>query len=132
MIYVLNVQPVIPLKLSDNWNLIARIITPIINQPALFPGTDSAFGLGDINPTFFLSPAKPGKLIWGVGPTFTLPTATDAQLGSGKWSMGPAGVALTIQGPWVLDALVNQQWSFAGWGDQDVSQLLIQPFVNAA
>ena len=65
MIYVLNVQPVIPLKLSEDWNLIARIITPIINQPSLFPGTDSAFGLGDINPTFFLSPAKPGKLIWG-------------------------------------------------------------------
>ena len=102
------------------------------HQPArrCSPGTDSAFGLGDINPTFFLSPAKPGTLIWGVGPTFTLPTATDSQLGTGKWSMGPAGVALTIQGPWVLGALANQQWSFAGWGDQDVSQLLIQPFVN--
>jgi hypothetical protein len=130
MIYVLNVQPVIPLKLSEDWNLIARIITPIINQPSLFPGTDSAFGLGDINPTFFLSPAKPGKLIWGVGPTFTLPTATDSQLGSGKWSMGPAAVALTMQGPWVIGALANQQWSFAGWRDQAVSQLLIQPFVN--
>ena len=129
-IYVLNVQPVIPLKLTEDWNLITRVITPIINQPSLFEGGESAFGLGDINPTFFLSPAKPGELIWGVGPTFTLPTATDSLLGSGKWSMGPAAVGLTMQGPWVFGALVNQQWSFAGWGDQDVSQMVIQPFVN--
>jgi hypothetical protein len=129
-IYVLNVQPVIPLRLTEDWNLITRIIAPIINQPSLFPEAESAFGLGDINPTFFRSPAKPGEIIWGVGPTFTLPTATDSLLGSGKWSMGPAAVALSIQGPWVFGALANQQWSFAGWRDQDVSQLLIQPFVN--
>jgi hypothetical protein len=129
-IYVLNVQPVIPLTLTEDWNLITRIITPIINQPALFEGGESAFGLGDINPTFFLSPAKPDELIWGVGPTFTLPTATDSLLGTSQWSMGPAAVGLTIQGPWVFGALVSQQWSFAGWGDQDVSQLSIQPFVN--
>jgi hypothetical protein len=129
-IYVLNVQPVIPLKLTEDWNLITRTIMPIINQPSLFEEGESAFGLGDLNPTFFLSPAKPGKLIWGVGPTFTLPTATDSLLGTSKWSMGPAAVGLTIQGPWVFGALANQQWSFAGWGDRDVSQLLIQPFVN--
>jgi hypothetical protein len=129
-VYVLNVQPVIPFRLTEDWNVIARIITPIINQPALFAGGDSAFGLGDLNPTFFLSPARPGAVIWGVGPTFTLPTATDAQLGSRQWSLGPAAVGLTIQGPWVFGALVNQQWSVAGWGETDVSQLLIQPFVN--
>ncbi len=129
-VYVLNVQPVIPIKLTEDWNLISRIIMPIINQPSLFPGVESAFGLGDLNPTFFVSPGKPGAFIWGVGPTFTLPTATDRLLGSREWSAGPAAVALAIQGPWVLGALVNQQWSFAGWGDTDVSQLLIQPFVN--
>ena len=57
-----------------------------------------------------------GELIWGVGPLFTLPTATDKQLGAGKFSMGPAAVALTMQGPWVFGALVNNQWSVAGWG----------------
>jgi hypothetical protein len=129
-IYVLNVQPVIPIKLTPQWNLITRTIVPIINQPSLFPGSESAFGLGDINPSLFLSPAKPGALIWGVGPTFTFPTATDSQLGSQKYSMGPAAVALTIQGPWVFGALVNQQWSYAGWGDDDVSAMLIQPFIN--
>jgi hypothetical protein len=104
-IYVLNIQPVIPINLSEKWNLISRIVMPAINQPSLFPTLGGAVpsttgtGFGDFNPTFCLSPAKPGHLIWGLGPTFTLPTATDRDLGSGKWSMGPAGVALTIGRP---------------------------------
>jgi hypothetical protein len=129
-IYLLNIQPVIPLNLTENWNVIARIITPVINLPSLAPGIESATGLGDINPTFFLSPAKSGDLIWGVGPTFTLPTATDKLLGNGKFSLGPAVVALTMQGPWVVGALMNNQWSVAGWGSGHVNQMLIQPFVN--
>ena len=129
-IYFVNIQPVIPINLTDNWNLIARIITPVINLPSLAPGIGSAAGLGDINPTFFLSPAKSGDLIWGVGPTFTLPTATDKLLGNGKFSLGPAAVALTMQGHWVLGALANNQWSVAGWGGGHVNQMLIQPFVN--
>jgi hypothetical protein len=128
--WILNVQPIIPITLSEDWNLITRTIIPIINQPSPAPGVRSAFGLGDINPSFFFSPAKSGKLIWGVGPTFTFPTATDSLLGSGKWSAGPAAVALTMQGQWVIGVLANQQWSYAGWGDQDVSALLIQPFIN--
>lgn len=130
MVYVLNVQPVIPISLTDDWNLITRIVTPIINQPSLFPGVSSATGLGDINPSVFLSPAKPGSFIWGVGPTFTLPTASDRLLGSGKWSMGPAGILLNITGPWVVGALVSNQWSFAGWGERKVNAMLVQPFVN--
>jgi hypothetical protein len=133
-VYVLNVQPVIPIHLTHDWNLITRTIMPIINQPSLFPGPNSisgsAWGLGDINPSLFLSPAKPGAAIWGVGPTFTIPTATDSKLGSGKFSLGPTAVALTIQGPWVVGALINNQWSVAGWGDKDVNQMLLQPFVN--
>jgi hypothetical protein len=128
--WILNIQPVIPITLSENWNLITRTIFPIINQPSPAPGVRSASGLGDINPSFFFSPAKSGKLIWGVGPTFTFPTATDSTLGSGKWSAGPAAVVLTMQGHWVYGVLANQQWSYAGWGDQDVSALLIQPFIN--
>jgi len=130
MIYILNVQPVIPIKIADEWNMITRVVMPIVNQPSLFPGVDSATGLGDINPTFFFSPAKPSILIWGVGPTITIPTASDRLLGSGKWSMGPAGVALTMQGPWVFGALMNNQWSVGGWGDKSVNALLMQPFVN--
>ena len=136
MLYVLNIQPVIPIKLNDEWNLITRTIMPVINQPSLFPTRGGAVhsttgtGLGDLNPTFFLSPGKPGELIWGVGPTFTLPTATDRDLGSGQLSMGPAGVLLTMQGHWVFGALMNNQWSVAGWGDKPVNAMLLQPFVN--
>ena len=135
-IYVLNIQPVIPIKLNEDWNLITRTIMPVINQPSLFPTNGGSIpsttgtGFGDFNPTFFLSPGKPGELIWGVGPTFTLPTATDRDLGAGKWSMGPAGVALTMQGHWVFGALLNNQWSVGGWGDKPVNALLMQPFVN--
>lgn len=130
MQYVLNIQPVIPITLSEDWNLITRTIMPIINQPSPAPGIPPASGLGDINPTFFLSPAKSGKLFWGVGPTFTLPTATDGALGKGKWSAGPAAVGLLMHGHWVVGALANNQWSFAGYGSQEVNALLVQPFIN--
>jgi hypothetical protein len=129
-IYLLNIQPVIPVHLNEDWNVIARIITPVINLPSLAPGLGSATGLGDINPTFFLSPAKSGELIWGVGPTFTLPTATDKLLGNGKFSLGPAAVGLMMKEHWVFGALMNNQWSVAGWGSGHVNQMLIQPFVN--
>jgi hypothetical protein len=70
---------------NKDWNLITRTIMSIINQPSPAPGIPSAFGLGDINPSVFLSPANPGNLIWGLGPTMTFPTATDSLLGNGKW-----------------------------------------------
>jgi hypothetical protein len=124
---------VIPINLTKDWNLITRTIIPIINQPPLFPEpskfSDSAFGLGDINPTLFLSPRGPEKFFWGFGPTFTIPTATDSKLGNGEFTMGPAGVVVVQHGPWVVGALANQQVSVTGWGD-NVSQFLIQPFVN--
>lgn len=137
---VLNIQPVIPIGLG-NWNVISRTIAPLIYLPDLAPGLDAiandpqgndgSFGLGDINQSFYFSPAKPGAVIWGVGPSITLPTATDNSLGSEKWSAGPAAVALAMPGHWVLGSLVRQLWSFAGDSDrQDVNQTLIQPFVN--
>src|SRR5271165_3650988 len=128
--WVLNVQPVIPITLNKDWNLITRTIMPIINQPSPGPGIESAFGLGDINPTVFLSPKNSGKLLWGFGPTMTFPTATEPLLGNGKWSAGPSLVVLTTPGHWVIGALANNQWSFAGWGNKSVDALLVQPFVN--
>jgi hypothetical protein len=128
--WVLNVQPVIPITLNKDWNLITRTIIPIINQPSPAAGIPSAFGLGDINPSLFLSPANSGKLIWGLGPTMTFPTATDSLLGNGKWSAGPGLVLLTMPGHWVIGALANNQWSFAGWGKNNVNSMLIQPFLN--
>ena len=126
----LNFQPVIPISLNKDWNLITRTIIPIINQPSPAPGIPSAFGLGDINPTVFLSPANSGKLIWGIGPTMTFPTASASVLGNGKYEAGPALVLLTMPGHWVIGALANNQWSFAGWGKNNVNALLVQPFIN--
>lgn len=129
--YILNVQPVLPFRLSEDWNLITRTIIPLIDQPELGPGVGDVFGLGDIQLSQFLSPAKSGALIWGIGPIVQFPTATDDALGSDKWSAGPTAAALTIRGPWVAGALVNHLWSFAGDDDRaDVNQTLIQPIVN--
>src|SRR5690606_32512706 len=111
-------------------NLITRTIVPIINLPGLFPGESDSFGMGDINPSVFLSPADADGFIWGVGATTTVPTASLSELGSGQWSMGPTAVALYMKGPWVVGALANQQWSITGWTDTKVNQLLIQPFLN--
>lgn len=128
---VLNIQPVLPISLSSDWNLITRTIFPVITQPDFFSESGNTTGLGDVNFTAFLSPSKPGKFIWGVGPAIVLPTATDETLGSGKWSAGPSVVGLTIQGPWVAGILMNNVWSFAGDSDRaDVNFFLAQYFVN--
>jgi len=135
----LNINPVIPVTVGD-WNLINRVIMPLIDTPGLVTGTpeipnpvpgDGATGLGDINYSVFLSPAKPGKIIWGIGPSLTMNTATDDQLGSGKWSAGPTAVVLIQPKPWTLGLLGRQLWSFAGDSDRaTVNQLLLEPFIN--
>ena len=86
---VLNIQPVIPIKLDDDWNLIARTIIPVISQPGFVPGQDRVNGIGDTQVEMFVSPAKPGKLIWGVGPVLQLPTNSNDALGTKKWGLGP-------------------------------------------
>jgi hypothetical protein len=131
---VLNIQPVIPIGISKDWNLIVRWITPVVWQPIPNqPGTPETgvYGLGDMTPSFFLSPKKPGKLIWGVGPVFQLPTATSDYLGQGKLGIGPTVVALMQPGRWTLGVLANNIWSVAGSGSRpDVNQFLLQYFIN--
>ena len=151
---VLNVQPVIPINLTQNWNLIVRWITPIIYQPVGVEqppppsGPDTAFvssqttaaattttpgvyGFGDMQPAFFFSPKK-GKVIWGVGPQFLLPTATRTGiLGQGKFGIGPTAVVLVQPGKWTFGFLINNVWSVAGHSDlPDVNQFLLQYFIN--
>jgi hypothetical protein len=131
---VLNIQPVIPIGISKDWNLIIRWIAPIIYQPIPnAPGAPETgeYGLGDMVPSFFISPKKPGKLIWGVGPVFQLPTATNTYLGQGKLCLGPTVVALLQPGHWTLGLLANNVWSMAGDGSRpDVNQFLLQYFIN--
>ncbi|SRR5216684_4122190 len=129
---VLNIQPVIPISISGDWNLVVRWIMPVISQPDPTRKNVSVFGFGDMQPTFFFSPKKVGKLIWGAGPFFILPTATSQNfLGQGKFSMGPSVVALVQPGHWTLGALVNNAWSVAGPSDRaKVNQMLLQYFIN--
>ena len=128
---VLNIQPVIPVHMSENWNLITRIIQPIVWQPYPNQNTGGEYGLGDMNPTFFLSPAKPGKVIWGAGPAFVIPTATSDITGQGQFSLGPSFVALAQPGHWTLGGLINNVWSVAGKsGRAPVNQMLFQYFIN--
>ena len=127
--FILNVQPVMPFTLDENWNMIARVIIPLVGQPALFEGGAPASGVSDILTSFFFSPSK-GELTWGVGPVINLPSTTEPTLGTEKWSAGPTVVALKQQGPWTYGALWNQIWSFAGNPDRnDVSQMFLQPFL---
>jgi len=128
---LLNIQPVWPLSLSPNWNVISRTIVPVLYQPDLVASDGGTFGLSDINETLFLSPAAAGKVIWGLGVTATFPTAFDSRLGSEKWSAGPALVVLTMPGRWVLGFLTNNQWSYAGADARaDVNAFLLQYFIN--
>ncbi len=128
--YTLNVQPVIPITLNDEWNLISRTIAPIIDAESPAPGIDDASGLGNITQSFFLSPQKPtaAGLIWGAGPVFVVPTATNDLLGGNQWGMGPTALVLKQKDGWTLGMLANQLWSFNG-GNDSFNATYLQPFV---
>jgi hypothetical protein len=172
--FTLNFQPVVPISLGHNWNLIVRTILPYISQhdvyyqpvsrfpglpestlhnipPALrddaenlarrlydeevkkHPQNRSQDGLGDTTQSFFLSPKDPGPggIIWGLGPVFLYPTATQDLLGGGKWGAGPTLVVLKQAGGWTFGALANQIWSIGGNDERNnISALFLQPFVS--
>ena len=131
----LNIQPVIPFSLNDNWNLISRTIVPFIHQEDITADGATQTGLGDTSASFFFAPSQPtaGGLIWGVGPIFLLPTATRSVLGTQKWGIGPTGLLLWQKSGWTYGALVGQIWSFAGdSGRADVNQTSLQPFLAYA
>lgn len=130
--YRVNIQPVIPFSLTQDWNLITRTILPVVSQENIF-GTSSQSGLADTTESLFFSPKKPtsGGWIWGAGPVFQIPTATDDLLGEEKWGAGPTAVVLRQDHGWTYGALVNHVWSFAGESDRaDVDRTFLQPFVS--
>ena len=127
---VLNIQPVVPLHINADWNLISRTIMPVVSQPSPFSDSNTN-GIGDITQEFFFSPTHPGPLIWGLGPVFTIPSATDPILGQGKVLLGPTAVVLVTPGHFVMGLLVNNQWSVGGNPlRQSVNEFLAQPFIN--
>jgi hypothetical protein len=129
--YNLKGQAVIPFQLSPDWNLISRSIMPFAGVTGLPSG--DVWGLGDFTQSFYLSPSTPGAggIIWGVGPSFLLPTATDPVLGTGKWGVGPSGLVLRQSGHTTIGILATQTWSFAGDEDRsDVNTTFLQPFFS--
>ena len=110
---ILNVQPVVPMHISADWNMISRTIIPVVSQPnPIFDSNTN--GIGDITQSLFFSPVHSGALIWGAGPVFTIPSATDPILGTGRVLVGPTAVLLTTPGHWVIGVLANNQWSVGG------------------
>ncbi|MBS7792352.1 hypothetical protein KTR66_20335 [Roseococcus sp. SDR] len=128
---ILNIQPVLPFGLNDDWNLITRTVFPVTSQPGLSPGQGSSFGLGATQGSFFLSPARQTAGIgWGAGILVQAPTVTEPALGSRVWGAGPSGIALTMRGPWVVGTLLNNVWSFGGGPQDAYNTFTFQPLIN--
>ena len=129
---VLNIQPVIPINVTQEWLMVTRTILPVVSQPAFLPGQDREFGLGDTLFSAFFSPKDRnlwlGNWLWGAGPAILLPTSTQDRLGVGEWGAGPSAIILTMRGRWVIGSLFSNVWSFSG--DNSVNQFTWQPFVN--
>ena len=123
---ILNVQPVIPIPLGSKVNMINRLVMPIITQPS-FTADESSTGIGDFVYTAWLSPSKAGKIIWGVGPAFQLPTASSPEFGNGEFGVGPSLVILTMPGDFVIGAVVNNIKTF---GDASMNKFFMNYFVN--
>jgi hypothetical protein len=128
---VLNIQPVIPFSLSEDWNLITRTIIPLVDQQDIPAGTDES-GLGDVVQSFFISPKAPvGGWILAAGPVGLYPTASDEVLGGEKWGVGPTVLALQQAGPWTYGLLANHIESVAGEDERaDISLSFVQPFLS--
>ena len=125
---VLNIQPVIPIGLSEGINLINRVIIPVVTQPYGDNGINSSTGIGDISYTAWLSPTKASKIMWGVGPALQIPTSSSAdEFGSREFGIGPSIVALTIIDKWVAGVVLNNIWTF---GDISENKFLFQYFIN--
>lgn len=130
---VLNIEPVIPININSDWNVITRTIVPVITQPGYVPGQDSSTGLGDIQFTSMLSPANSDNGIWGLGTIVQLPTNSNNRLGNDNWGLGFSAVKLHLEkgDPWVYGVLINNVWSLSS--DQQggrYSNGLIQPIMN--
>jgi hypothetical protein len=132
---VLDIQPVIPIHVNEDWTVITRTILPLVWSPSLQPAAQSVpFGTAPTSFSAFLAPANPTNgWLWGVGPAFQVPTTSNKTLGSNVWGAGPTGVLVYMEGPWVAGVVANNVWSFggtSGLGGTRYNLFLTEPFVN--
>ncbi len=126
-----NVQPVIPVALNKDWNMISRTVTPIIHQGNVTGPGQSQSGLGDILQSLFFSPNKSEPFTWGVGPAIVVPSATNKFLGNKQLGVGPTVVVLKQAHGWTVGTLWNHVWRVAGGsGRAKVNFDFIQPFLT--
>ena len=124
---LLNFQPVLPIPIGEELILINRPIFPLVTVPTFnfeTGATEHETGLGDIVLLSMLGPNATRGFIWGLGPSFVFPTATDDALGNHKYQAGPAGVVLSMTDDWVFGTLAQQWWSFAGDDDYPETSIL--------
>ncbi|ADV46526.1 hypothetical protein [Nitratifractor salsuginis] len=130
--WTLNIQPVIPFSLNEDWNVISRTILPVIRTDNYPLGSGIDGGVGDIVQSVFFSPKAPSDSgwIWGAGPVFLFPSGTEQS--AKKWGAGPTAVALKQQGPWTYGILANHIWSYAGSDERvdRINQSFVQPFLT--
>lgn len=129
--FYLNFQPVVPIRINADWNVISRTIVPLVDQHVPGLGDGSQSGIGDITQSLFLSPATPtaSGVVWGVGPAILIPSDTD-YISAKKWGLGPTAVVLRQQGPWTHGFLANHIWSVGGGGSEELSNTFLQPFLS--
>ena len=131
--YQLNIQPVIPIELNENWNLISRTVLPVNYQFYNEGGRDDDWGVGDIVQSLFFSPSKTSDsgITWGVGPAFLFPTASEKALGADQYGAGPTFVVLKQSHGWTFGALANHIWGVEHEDDVEaISSTFVQPFIS--
>jgi hypothetical protein len=126
---LLNVMPVLPLKLNDDWVLVSRTVIPFVDIPG--SGTDRFQGIADIQQQFYFSPTDGGGIVWGAGPIVSLPTSNQAATETGQYAAGATAVALKLGKTWVYGALANNLWKVAGSdATPKINAFFLQPFLN--
>lgn len=125
-----KIQPVIPITINNDWNIISRTVAPILRQHQVIPGTGSQVGLGNVEQSFFLSPSSPRDgFLWGAGPILYLP-ASDDLLGPRDWGAGVTGALVLQKGPWTMGMLAHQLWPLADTSaNETINQSYLQPFL---
>jgi hypothetical protein len=135
----LNFQPVLPIALTDDWNLITRPVITLVNSvphpdPGVIPlDIDRTTGFGDsvLLEMFSPSPKIAGDWLFGFGPTFIFPTASSKWTGQQKWQAGPAALVGYLAPKWIAGAFFQQWMSFAGKSSREAtSQMNLQPIAS--
>lgn len=130
--YALTYKPSMVSALSEQWNIVNLIDVSFLYQPGRVPGEKDSFGIGDTTYESFIGPSGEHTFYWGIGPSLQIPTATDNQLGTRKWSAGLGGTGTIVKGPIVAGVRANHLWSFAGDDDRaDVNLSTIEYFLYA-